>query len=94
MNRNWIKNYILSLGLFLVALLISIKLADIFVGQFIIHHRPQIRSVILRESSPYTDSIQRPTNDYIKKAGNLERKDYRFRTDADGFIIGEVDLKV
>lgn len=46
------------------------------------------RSIILREHSPNLDIIFRPSNSHLQKTQNLEGKNYKFRTDSNGFIVG------
>jgi hypothetical protein len=51
------------------------------------------RSILLKEYAPDLNTYVRPDNSYIKDTQNLEQKDFLFRTDKDGFIVGPKDLR-
>ena len=51
------------------------------------------RSINLRDLGVNRDSKLTPSDNYIRNTENLEQKTYRLRTDDDGFIIGENNLK-
>jgi len=45
------------------------------------------RSIRLREHMPYMDKYIRPDANYMRTVDSLEQKNYRLRTDSNGFII-------
>lgn len=51
------------------------------------------RNVVLREFSPNQDYYLTPSKNYVEASKNLERKPYRMRTDQNGFIIGNQNIK-
>lgn len=46
------------------------------------------RSIILKEILPHRDFYETPRDTYMEGTDGLEKKPYRIRTDADGFITG------
>ena len=51
------------------------------------------RNINLKDLGANRDSKITPTDYYMRFTENLEQKEYRLRTDDDGFIIGENNLK-
>jgi lysophospholipase L1-like esterase len=51
------------------------------------------RNINLRDLGANRDSKVTPTDNYIRTTENLEQKEYRLRTDDDGYIIGKNNLK-
>jgi len=58
------------------------------------------RYISLKEHVPYLEKNSKPSVENLKNIEqynsfpNLENKEYRFRTDSDGFIIGEENIKI
>lgn len=72
--------------LFLILLII-----DPIVGYFILHQTDTDyikRNIILKENLPYQDTMVKPSKSELLSTQNLEEKNYKFRTDNNGFIIG------
>ena len=72
--------------LFLILLII-----DPIVGYFILHQTNTDyikRNIILKENLPYQDTMVKPSKSELLSTQNLEEKNYEFRTDSNGFIIG------
>ena len=72
--------------LFLILLII-----DPLVGYFILHQTNTDyikRNIILKENLPYQDTMVKPSKSELLSTQNLEEKNYKFRTDSNGFIIG------
>jgi hypothetical protein len=94
---NWTKrSVIVNASLFLLFLILSIKMFDLALGMVEDSKKnvakPSNRSILLKEYSPNLNAYIRPDNSYIKDTQNLEQKDFLFRTDKDGFIVGPKDF--
>ena len=85
---NWIKNF----AVFLIVTVISIKCADLLLGNlapertFGVSERGIERSLNIREINPHFNAVLWPSEEYIKRTDSLERKGYLIRTDEFGFI--------
>ncbi len=89
----WIKGF----GAVLIVLLVSlttVKVVDWTVGVFTCRSAgiSVVRSIRLREHGVNTDKTEVPPDDYMQDTENLPQKEYRLRTDKDGFIVGEKDF--
>lgn len=76
--------------------LLTIKLFDLSVGAVSpdqdTKNGSARRFLHLKEHPPLLDQRVRPTDAYMAATDGLQQRDYRLRTDANGFIIGEKDV--
>ena len=92
---SWIKRtFYFKLIIFLFFTLLSVKVFDLTLG-FIgssDHSENQTkhgqRSLLLKEHPPNSNTIFIPTDVYMSGTQNLTKKEFVFRTDKDGFIVG------
>ncbi|QWD68648.1 SGNH/GDSL hydrolase family protein [Polynucleobacter sp. VK25] len=86
---SWIKTFLLAFILFLLTL----KTIDIAWGFISPSERVNgsVRSISLREIPPNTESYTTPTTYYLSRTENLEKKNYKYRTDSNGFILGKAN---
>lgn len=68
-----------------IILIALVSVVDLFIGD---GGKAPARNIFLREHRPLTDTYMEPSDSYMKNVSSLEKKEYRLRTDADGFIIG------
>jgi len=76
---------------FTAVLLVSLKVADLIVGMTQTKEwyvGESGRSILLREHPRNLAIKIRPGQDYLAVSEGLEARDFSFRTDADGFILG------
>jgi hypothetical protein len=83
---------------FSMVTVITLKIVDVVVGLFFDSYsyystKNFERSITLREHAPLTDKHVAPSNFDMLSAQNLQQKNYRLRTDKNGFIIGPNDLQ-
>jgi len=96
---NWTKS-IKAVVVFILIMLVTLKLADMVIGLVSSNNFKKedpieiSRFISLREFNPdpYLDQIYKPSDSYMSHTQNLEQKEYRVRTDANGFIVGEKDF--
>ena len=85
---NWIK----SISVVFIMMIISIKCADLLLGYiapestFGVSDRGTERSLNMREINPHFNAVLWPSEEYIKGTDSLERRGYTIRTDELGFI--------
>ena len=85
---NWIK----SISVVLIMMVISIKCADLLLGYlapestFGVNDRGTERSLNMREINPHFNAVLWPSEEYMKRTDSLERRGYIIRTDEFGFI--------
>lgn len=87
-KKNWksvLKILIINFVIFFILLIII----DPFLGKLQYTNPSQIRSILLREHPPLTDNYYKPPTKYQETTQNLELKEYRLRTNSNGFIIGD-----
>ena len=94
---SWTKKLLAFSTVFLLFLFL-LKGFDLTVGYVLGSDDPakmrvqmEPRSIALREHSPNYDVKIMPDDGYIMATQGLEQKEYRLRTDNQGFIIGERD---
>ena len=98
---SWIKRtFILNFIIFLFFTLLSVKVFDLALG-FIgssDHLENQTkhgqRSLSLKEHPPNNNIILIPSDVYMSGTQNLTKKEFVFRTDKDGFIVGPKNDKI
>lgn len=76
----------------LLILLVLLVIIDFFLDKGKETTTNQKRNILLREWAINIDQFQEPSDSYLTKCENLEKKKYRFRTDENGFIIGDENL--
>lgn len=83
---------IAKLAIFLFFFASSVKIFDLTLGLIGDLHQEAAptkkRSLLLKEWPPNLNTIVTPSNDYMVGTQNLKQKDFLFRTDEDGFIVG------
>ena len=75
----------------MVILFLILLIIDPIVGYFTVHQKNTSyikRNIILKEHLPYQDRMVKPSKSYLQRSQNLEEKNYKFRTDSNGFIMG------
>lgn len=75
----------------MVILFLILIIIDPLVGDFILHKQNTVylkRNIILKEHLPYQDTAFKPSKSELLSSQNLEEKNFKFRTDSNGFIIG------
>jgi hypothetical protein len=92
----WInRTQVLKLVVFFFLSLVTVKLFDLSLGLIGVSDGgvipPTKRTLLLKEYPPNLDTIVKPPNDYMVNTENLMQKDFVFRTDKDGFIVGPRD---
>jgi len=76
------------INLLLISFLLVI--VDLFMG---VPKYLEKRHILLKDFGENIDINKTPAEGYLKNCDNLESKSYRIRTNEDGFIIGENDIK-
>ena len=94
---NWTKK-VLAYSIVFFLFLLFIKGFDLTVGYVFgsddkakMKVQMEPRTIALREHSPNYDVKIMPDDGYMKQTQGLEQKEYRLRTNNQGFIIGERD---
>lgn len=87
-----LKNVVLITGINLIILVLLLKIADGFFAETEPDFRFQYRTIQLTEYPANADFSVYPPDHVMETVQDLEYKEYRLRTDPNGFIIGEDDL--
>lgn len=88
------RNLCFSAIVIVASLAIATKFADFIAGVVVQKainssvSKTVMRSILLKEHSPNTDTVVKPDKAYLLGTQNLAEKDFRLRTDGDGFILG------
>lgn len=84
--------YALIVAINLLIFLILLKIADTFFEQEETGFQFQHKELVLTEYPPNADYSVVPTEAIMREVDTLEKKEYRLRSDSNGFIIGPTDL--
>lgn len=90
MNKT--KKYLLILGINIIIMLFLLKIVDLFFQQEEPEFQLYERQLSLTEHPANADYSASPPDYRMEQVQNLEKKEYRLRTDGNGLIIGPSDI--